>query len=378
LMIRTFRALSTVHPGFRDPAQIQALQISIPDTLVPEPEKVLRMQNDMLNRIQQIPGVRSVAITTSVPLSGSSSNDVLFARDRIYREGEIPPIRRYIYISPELHKTMGTPLIAGRDFTWTELYNAAPVALVSENFAREYWHDPASALHKQVREGMNDPWREIVGVVGAVHDDGLDKKASTTVYWPLLMHNFQGDKIAIRRTVSFIVRSSRTGSESFVGEIRRAIWSVNANLPVAEVRTLDELSRRSMARTSFTLVMLAIAGAMALLLGVIGIYDVIAYSVSQRTREIGIRMALGAEQKMMTNMFVRHGLTLAGIGAAVGLIVALVLTRLLSTLLFGVSAVDPLTYVTVALTLLIAAALASYLPSRRAAGVDPAVALRLE
>jgi predicted permease len=354
------------------------MQVSIPESQIREPEKVLRMQNDMLNRIEQIPGVRSVALTSAVPLSGSNSNDVLFARDRIYREGELPPIRRFINISPGLHKALGTPFVAGRDFTWTDLYNAAPVALVSENFAREYWHDAGGALHKQIREGMNDPWREIVGVVADVHEDGLDKKAPTTVYWPLIMHNFQGEKVSFRRTISFIVRSGRTGSESFVGEIRRAIWSVNPNVPVAEVRTLDELYRKSMARTSFTLVMLAIAGGMALLLGFIGIYGVIAYSISQRTREIGIRMALGAEQRMMIYMFVRHGVTLAVIGAGIGLVVALVVTRLLSTLLYGVGAMDPLTYLTVSVCLIVAAALASYLPSRRAAAVDPAVALRIE
>ncbi len=378
LMIRTFRALSTVQPGFRSPGQIQAMQVSIPESQVREPEKVLRMQNDMLNKIEQVPGVRSVALTTAVPLSGSSSNDVLFARDRIYREGELPPVRRFINISPGLHKTLGTPIIAGRDLTWTDQYKAMPVALVSENFAREYWHDASGALHKQIREGMNDPWREIVGVAADVHDDGLDKKAPTTVYWPLIMHDFQGAKVSCRRTVSFIVRSDRTGSESFVGEIRRAIWAVNPNVPVAEVHTLDELYRKSMARTSFTLVMLAIAGGMALLLGVIGIYGVIAYSVSQRTREIGIRMALGAEQQMMTFMFVRHGVMLASIGVGIGLLVALLVTRLLSTLLFGVSAMDPLTYLTVPVCLIAAASLASYFPSRRAAGIDPAVALRLE
>jgi predicted permease len=378
LMIRTFYALSRVNPGFYKPAELQTVRIFIPESQVREPEKVLRMQNDMLQRIQAIPSIRSAAMTTTVTLNGNGSNDVLFARDRIYREGELPPIRRYIYVSPGLIKTMGTPLIAGRDITWAETYNAAPVALISENLAREYWHDPARALHKQIREGMNDPWHEIVGVVANVHYDGLEKAAPATVYWPLLMHDFQGEKVVVQRSIAFVMRSSRAGSQNFVNEIRNAVWSANSNLPVAEVQTLAEISQRAMARSSFTLVMLELAGGMALLLGIVGIYGLIAYSISQRTREIGIRMALGAEQRMMTYMFVRHGVTLAVIGAGIGLVVALLSTRLLSTLLYGVSAMDPLTYLSVSVCLVVAAALASYLPARRAAAVDPAVALRIE
>jgi predicted permease len=378
LMIRTFRTLVRVQPGFSNPAGVQVFSVFIPDAQVPDAGKVLRMFNDMLESLRRVPGVSSAAITSSVPMSGSNSADILFARDHKYREGQIPPVRRFVNISPELLHTMGTPLIAGRDFTWTDLYNQAPVALVSENFAREYWGSSAGALHKQIRESLKGPWREIVGVVGDVHDHGVDKKASTTAYWPLLMNDFEGDKRFIRRTAFFVIRSSRTGSESFLNELRRSIWSVNPGVPVAEVSTLDQIYRRSMARTSFTLVMVAIAGGMALLLGVIGLYGVIAYSVSQRTREIGIRMALGARQQQLAGMFVRHGLTLTGIGVAMGLIAAFGLTRLMSSLLFQVSPVDPLTYFSVPLALLAIAALASYLPSRRAASVDPAEALRLE
>jgi predicted permease len=377
-MIRTFAALNNVRPGFTKPSEVQILDVSIPEPQVREPGKVLRMQNDMLETIEQIPGVRSAAFTSSVTMTGEGSNDLLFARDRVYREGDLPPIRRYVFISPGLHKTMGTPLVAGRDFTWTDAYQRAPVALVSESLAREYWGDPAHALHKEIRESMKDAWREIIGVVGDLHDRGLNEKVSTAVYWPPLLNDFWGEKEFIRRDISFVVRSGRTRSENFLSDIRRAIWSVNPNVPLANVRTLDQIYRKSMARTSFTLVMLAIAAGMALLLGVIGIYGVIAYTVAQRTREIGIRMALGAEQQQMTALFVGHGIRLTGIGVVIGVVAAFVLTRFLSSLLFGVSAVDPLTYVSVALGLLAAAALASYLPSRRAATIDPAVALRVE
>jgi len=378
LMIRTFRALTQVQPGFFDPAHVQTLSLSIPEAQVPEADKVLRMENDIVDRLRQVPGVSSVAITTAVPMGGNTSTDLLFARDRSYREGQLPPVRRFIFVSPGLQRTLGTPLIAGRDFSWADLNNKVPVVMISESFARDYWGSAQAALHKEIREGMADPWREIVGVVGDVHGDGVDQKVPTSAYFPVRLNVFWGNKEFIQRTVSYVIRSSRTGSESFLSEVRRAIWSVNPNLPLAEVRTLDQIYRKSMARTSFTLVLLMIAGGMALLLGAVGMYGVIAYSVSQSTREIGIRMALGAQPRAVAGSFVRHGIVLAGIGAAFGLLSAFLAMRLLSTLLFAVSPADPLTYGVMLLLILVTAALASYLPSRRAAAIDPATALRLD
>ena len=182
----------------------------------------------------------------------------------------------------------------------------------------------------------------------------------------------------VQRHAAFAIRSSRAGAESFLTEIRQAVWSVNPNLPLADVRTLEEIYNKSMARTSFTLVMLAIAGAMALLLGVVGIYGVISYSVSQRTREIGIRMALGAREPELRRMFVLHGLRLTGIGVACGVAASVALMRLLSSLLFGVSPADPLTYAAGCGGLAAAAALAGYLPARRATAINPVEALRAE
>src|SRR5690242_8589840 len=378
LMLRTFRTMMRIQPGFSNPAQVQTFSLSIPEAQVKEPEKVLRMQNDILDQIRRVPGVVSAAMTSAVPMDGHNTSDVLFARDRVKQDGQLPPVRRFEFISPGLHATLGVPLLAGRDLTWTDLYNRAPVALVSENLAREYWGTPANALHHEIREGMNDAWREIVGVVGNVYARGVNEKPPTIVYWPPLLDNFWGDKPFIQRGASFVVRSSRTGSESFLKELRQAVWSVNPNLPVAAAQTLDHIYKKSMARTSFTLVMMAIAGSMALLLGVIGIYGVIAYAVSQRTREIGIRMALGAQPGELTAMFVRHGILLTGAGAAIGLAVAFGVTRLMSSLLFHVSPADPLTYLLVSVGLVAIAALASYMPSRRAAAVDPSDALRAE
>jgi ABC-type antimicrobial peptide transport system permease subunit len=214
--------------------------------------------------------------------------------------------------------------------------------------------------------------------VGNVYSEGVNQDVSKAVYWPLLLSNFESNPTEVHRDVVYVVRSPRTGSQSFLGELREAVWAVDPDLPLAAVHTEDFYYRKSMARTSFTLIMLGAAGSMALLLGVVGIYGVIAYSVSQRTREIGIRMALGAQQNTLTGMFVRHGLILTGIGVACGLVIAFVVMRLMSTLLFKVSPADPVTYAAVSIGLGLTAFLASYLPSRRAATVDPVEALRAE
>jgi ABC-type antimicrobial peptide transport system permease subunit len=250
--------------------------------------------------------------------------------------------------------------------------------MISENMAREWWGNPQAALGKKIRVGTTDDWREIIGVAEDEHMDGVDKPAPTTVYWPVMVANFEGQKSDVHRGVSFAVRSSRSGSQAFFREIQQAVWSVNANNPLADPRTMDEMYRKSMARTSFTLVLLSAAGAMALLLGVVGIYGVISYTVSQRSREIGIRMALGAQRSGLTGLFVRQGLTLTLIGAAAGLVVAFAAMRLLSSILFNVSPFDPLTYAAITVVLLITGAVACYLPSRRAAGVNPVDALRAE
>jgi predicted permease len=377
LMIRTSRALLRVQPGFTRPAELQTLQISLPDAAVPDAQ-VAAVQEDLVRNVAAIPGVASVGLVNDLPMSDNSSFDPVFAEDRRYAEGEIPPMRRFKYISPDYFRTMGNPILAGRDITWKDIHDKTAVALVSDNFAREYWGGRAAAIGKRVREGPRSAWREVVGVVGDERSDGAGNPAPTTVYWPMLMRNFYENDLFVQRMLSFAIRSSRAGSASLIKDIQGAVWSVNADLPLDLVRTQDDIYRKSMARTSFTLVMLAFAGGMALLLGVVGIYGVIAYSVSQRTREIGIRMALGARQEEVARMFVRHGLVLTGIGLACGLLAAGALTRLMTSLLFEVSALDPLTYVAVSVGLVGAAALASYLPSRRAAAVDPTEALRAE
>jgi predicted permease len=297
--------------------------------------------------------------------------DAIYIEGRNYGE-EIPPLRLFKKVSPDFFRTEGTRMIAGREFTWTDIYGTRPGAMVSENLARELWGSPSAAVGKRIRSYRN--WSEIIGVVEDVRENGVHAKAPATVYWPVMLGNLDGPT----RDVTFMIRSDRTGTEGFLNEVRQAVWAVNASLPVAAVRTMQDLYGDSLARTSFTLVMLGMAGAMALVLGVIGIYGLISYAVSQRRREIGIRLALGAQPDELRRMFVRHGLVLAGIGVAIGLAAAAGLMQLMKSLLFGISPFDPLTYCAVPLVLVAAAVLASYLPARRAAAVDPVEALRAE
>jgi predicted permease len=380
LMVRTFRALANVSAGFADPATIQNFRIYVPETTIPdkESERVLRMQQAIADKLASIPNVSSVAFSSEIPMDNRDSNDLVFAQDRTYREGEIPPIRRFIFISPNYFSTMGTPLVAGRDLTWAESYEKRPVALISENFAREYWGSPENAIGKKIRVGNNDDWREIIGVAKDVYYDGVSQKPPTTVYWPIWRANFEGQKEDVRRGVSFVIRTSRAGSAGLFSQVEQAVWSINGDLPLADTGTAGELYTRSMARTSFTLIMLCVAGSMALLLGIIGIYGVISYAVSQRTREIGIRMALGAQRQALTSLFVRQGLILTAIGVALGIGASFATMRLMSSILFKVSPVDPWTYSLAALVIFAISWIACYLPSRRASQVNPVNALRAE
>lgn len=377
LMIRTFQALRTVKPGFTDPAHLQLVRITIPASLIKEPLRVLRTQNEILDKLAAIPQVRSAAFADQMPMEGFGHN-----WDNIYPEhqanpAETPPLRFFKYISPGYFRTAGTRMIAGHDLTWSDIYNQHPVGIVSEGLAREFWGSPSAAIGRHFRQYPMMPWHEVIGVAEDVRENGVHDNPPAIVYWPA-MHSFAPNLFDATRFATFEIRSERAGTESFLNQVQQAVWSVNPELPAASIQTMQDVYSRSLARTSFTLLMLVIAGAMALLLGIVGIYGVISYSVSQRRREIGIRLALGAQRRELERMFVGSGLRLTLIGSAVGVVAATGLTQLMRSLLFGTGPLDPVTYCLVPLILATAAALASYLPARRAGAVDPVEALRAE
>ena len=379
LMIRSFRALRSVNPGFTEPERVESVRISIPAAEVPDPEAVTRMQAGIIEKMAAIRGVESASMIDGLPMDLNAQSSSPVSVEGQPDNGALPPVRRVKFVGPGAFQTLGIPLLAGRDFAWQEIYDKAEVAIISEAMARQNWGDPRAALGKRLREGTAGSWREVIGVAGDVYDDGANKPPPVIVYWPARVQQISmGVAKYVPRSMAFAIRSSRTGTETFLKQVQEAVWSVNRDLPLAEVRTLRDVYDQSMVQTSFTLVMLAIAGAMALGLGIIVIYGVLSYAVSRRRREAGIRLALGAQPHQVKKLFVKRGLAIAGVGVVFGLAAAACLTRLMSAVLFGVSPLDSVTYATVPLILVVAAGLASYIPARRAARVDPAEALRAE
>jgi predicted permease len=379
LMIRTFQALRDVDPGFAYPAAIQTARIWMPNDLIPDPEQYTRVQHEILDKIAALPGVASAGFASTLPMEGQQQNGPVVVEGQALATGNTPPPRRFRYVSPGFFEAMGTRMIAGRDVTWSDIEAGGRVAVISESFARELAAEPAGALGKRIRfPAGQDAWREVIGVVQSVHEDGLYEEPPSLVYWPVLREDFFTRPIVGTPAIVFVIRSERAGTTSLVDEVRQAVWSVNGTLPVAQERTMQDLYAGSLARTSFALVMLAIAGGIALVLGVIGIYGVIAYVVAQRTREIGIRSALGAQPRQLRRMFLLHGLALSAVGIAAGLVGAVGVTRLMSSLLFGIGPMDPIAYAAALGVIVAAAALASYLPARRAASIDPMQTLRAE
>jgi putative ABC transport system permease protein len=382
LMVRTFHALLNVEPGFASAAGVQTARVWVPPQQVPDPERATRMQHAILDKIAALPGVTAAAFTSAVPMEGPVrvALQTIFVDGRSYPPETTPPVRRMKTVSPGYFGAIGTRMVVGRDITWNDIDGRAKVAIISENVAREVWGSPAAALGQRIHEPApagSPVWREIVGVVEDVHEDALYQPAPAMVYWPVMMDSFGGAPFATR-AINLVIRSDQAGRESLLDGVRKAVWSVNPSMPVFLVRTMRDLYEQSLARTSFALLMLGMAAVMALLLGVIGIFSVIAYVVALRSREIGIRLALGAAPSELTRMFVRQGLMLTAVGAATGLVTAVAATRWMSSLLFGVKPLDAPTYAAVLGVLGVAAALASYLPARRAAAVDPVETLSAE
>jgi len=333
-----------------------------------------------MSRLAAIPGVEAVGATSKLPLVDIGGNhNGAWLKDRPITADQLPTIHSTASVTQDYFKAMGIPLIEGRTFRDDGSDRAPREMIVARAFARHFWPNE-SAIGKQIKTGGPDgPWSTIVGVVGDVHDESLTKPVDEMIYQPVVVvmqpTPAQPDTVFAENAFALTIRASGDPLAVFPA-IRREIWAMDRNLPLVNVRALSDVVGDAMARTTFTLIMIGTAAGVALLLGAIGIYGVISYMVSLRTREIGVRMALGAQRQQVRGMVVRQGLVLALIGVGIGLAGALALSRLISSLLYGIAPHDPLTLGAVTGALLGVAALASWLPAMRAARIDPIEALR--
>ncbi|MEM8932998.1 MAG: ABC transporter permease [Acidobacteriota bacterium] len=376
LMVRSFDRLATIDPGFRADDRTVTFGVSLPPSSYTDHESAERFFTTLVERLEALPGVERAAVTSTVPLGGSSNGNGHAIEDHPLEEGEPPPVFRQEMITPGYVEAAGLRLVTGRLFTAAEATDRAGVALVSRSLAETYWPGE-SPLGKRLSTGIRDDesWYSIVGVVADVRSVSLDRESPKTVYYPLVPK--VADFWAPARNQDVLVRFA-TDPGHGLDAVRQAVWSLDPNLPITGVRTLDELAERSRARMAFTVVLLLIAASVAVVLGSVGTYGVVSYLVAQRRNEIGVRMALGARSGTVASMVLGQGLRLAAVGVVVGLIGAAALSRSLSAILFEVDPHDPLTFAVVPVLLIAVVALASLIPALRAARVDPMVALREE
>ena len=372
-----------VQPGYSGPEELLSFQLTLGRSEVPDINDAPAAHEQMAARIAEIPGVTAVGLSSSIPMDGRAGFDPVFFEDFPLQEDQQPQIRRFKWIGGNYHETVGNPLLAGRAINWDDIRERTGVVMITESIARELWGDPTRAVGRRLSTGYSPgDWREIVGVVGNVLDDGLTQDPVDIVYWPMAMDRYwpetRGDAPFITRNQTYVIRSQRVGTPGFLRELRELVQGTYPDRPLGSLRTMETIQRDSMARVSFTLVMLGIAAAVALLLGAIGIYGVVSYAVGQRTQELGLRMAMGAEPGAVTGLILRQGLLLAVVAVVVGIGAATGLTRLMEAVLYGVEPLDPLTFALVPLAVVAVALVATYLPARKAARVDPMVALRAE
>ncbi len=369
LMIKSFWRLQQVNPGF-NPDNALAATVSLPKQKYSEEPQQVAFFQQLLEKVRTLPGVQSVGATSMVPLG---DDDFVLSFDVAGRPPLPPGVglsTNYYSVSADYFKAMGIPLRRGRLFTEQDTKDTLHVALINETMAQKIFpnEDP---LGKRINfNGGDKPdWYEIVGIVGDVKHYGLAQNTTLQTYEPYT-----------QQTLSYMTLVTRTTGDpkALSGAIRNAVLSLDKEQPISSLKTLDQLVTTSIEQPQFSMLLLAVFAGVALLLAVVGIYGVLSYAVTQRTHEIGIRMALGAGQFDVLRLVVGHGMRLTLLGVAAGLVAAFVLTRLMTTLLFGVSATDPLTFVLIALLLSAIALLACYLPARRATKVDPLVALRMD
>jgi predicted permease len=375
LMARSFRALSAVDPGF-DSERVLTARITVPQAEIPGWEGTARFFRDLRERLAAQPGVESAGFVQIAPLAGNLSFFGIEVADHPRGPNEMPVFATNLNVEAGYFETLRIKLVEGRTFQKGDGAEGTRAVVVSRSFAQHWWPN-SSPLGRRIRLGIdNEDWYTIVGVVGNVHYEKLEGEAEEVVYWPATTGPAATPQPT--RVMDVVVRTSSDDPARFLSVLRREVKALNSRVPVSNPQPLSVLVKAASARVSFTMALLAVASGIALLLGLIGIYGVITYIVTQRTREIGVRMALGASSGRVRAMVLRQGVGLALAGVALGLIAAAALSSVIGAVLYGVKAIDPLTYAAVAVLLLGAAAAASYLPARRAAAVAPSIALRSE
>jgi putative ABC transport system permease protein len=371
LLIRSFIHLQEVKPGF-NPSHLLSIELSLPSAKYGKDEQAVQFFDQLLASVSQQPGVESVAISTDLPLGGGADFLAFSVEGRALAPTDRTPDAESRVIDSEYFHTLQIPLRSGRLLTDRDTTGAPDVVVINETLARKYFagQDP---LGKRVTFG--DPqakdaqWFTIVGVVGDVHGTRLNEEPYAQIY--------SSYRQTPRRSFSLIVRTAAEPT-TMLKTIREQIWALDRQQPLYNVRTVDQVLAESIARPRFNMLLITILAGVALVLAAVGIYGVISYSVSQRIHEIGVRMALGATAGDVQRLVVRQGMLLAGVGLGIGLLAAFGLTRVMGSLLFGVSVTDPVTYLGLALLLGLIALLACYIPARRATKVNPVVALRAE
>jgi putative ABC transport system permease protein len=373
LMIRSFAKLNQVDPGF-NPDRVFTVGVTLLRSKYPEEERVASFYSQLLERAAATPGVASASAISDLPLLGSNTSDSFTIEGRPPVAKQEEPSTEYHVVTPRYFESMGIPLLAGRDFAWTDTKQSPNVVVINQAFARRHFAGESPLGHRLRLQGQERDPLLIVGVVGDVRQLGLDKQPVPEAFVPFLQDPLSE---TYQRSMTIVART-KSDPGAVAGSLRAALTSLDKSLPVYDLKPMTEYLRDSLARRRFNLILLTAFSGVALALAAVGIYGVISYGVTQRTHEIGIRMALGAEKGDVLWLVVRQGMLMALGGVAIGLLASFALTRLMETLLFGVSVTDPLTFSVIALLLTSVALLACFIPARRATKVDPMVALRYE